>query len=404
MPTQAKPYTVTAITRMIKSAIEEMYPDVWLEGEMTGYIHHSSGHRYFSLKDQNAVIKCAMWRSVGAYLRFEPENGQKVLCRGDITVYEKAGQYQLSCKEIVPVGVGPLELAFRQLHEKLSKEGLFDEDRKKPLPQFPTRIGIVTSPTGAAIRDIIQIATRRNDTVQLIIYPAAVQGNGAEETIAAGIRYFNTRDDIDLIICGRGGGSLEDLWPFNTEITVRAIAESRLPVVSAVGHEIDITLSDVVSDLRAPTPSAAAELTIWSKQEFKERINGEIYLQSQRLGGLVKQARQELQGILKRPVFERPLDQINQRRQYVDQLSRLTMISGKNLFERHKNDLSLVMSKLEALSPMKTLARGYSVTRQLTTGKVIASVVGLTNGVTIESTVTDGRIRSTVTEVIPDTN
>jgi exodeoxyribonuclease VII large subunit len=404
MPPPSKPYTVTAITRMIKSALEEMYPDVWIEGEISGYIHHSSGHRYFSLKDANAVLKCAMWRSVGAYLRFEPENGQKVLCRGDITVYEKGGQYQLSAKEIVPVGVGPLELAFRQLHEKLSKEGLFDEDRKKPIPQFPTRIGIVTSPTGAAIRDIIQIATRRNDTVQLIIYPAAVQGTGAEETIAAGIRYFNTRDDIDLIICGRGGGSLEDLWPFNTEITVRAIAESRLPVVSAVGHEIDITLSDLASDLRAPTPSAAAELTVWSKQEFKERINGEIYMQTQRLQGLVRHARQELHGLLKRPVFERPLDQINQRRQYVDQLSRLTMLSGKNLFEHYKNNLSLVMSRLEALSPIKTLARGYSVTRQMATGKVITSVAGVKSGGPIETTVTDGRIRSTVTEIIPDTN
>jgi exodeoxyribonuclease VII large subunit len=404
MPIPAKPFTVTAITRMIKSALEEMYPDVWIEGEISGYIHHSSGHRYFSLKDQNAVLKCAMWRSIGAYLRFEPENGQKVLCRGDITVYEKGGQYQLSCKEIVPVGVGPLELAFRQLHEKLSKEGLFDEDRKKSIPQFPTRIGIVTSRTGAAIRDIIQIATRRNDTVQLIIYPAAVQGTGAEETIAAGIRYFNSRDDIDLIICGRGGGSLEDLWPFNTEITVRAIAESRLPVVSAVGHEIDITLSDLASDLRAPTPSAAAELTVWSKQEFKERINGEIYLQSQRLQGLVKHARQELHGLLNRPVFERPLDQINQRRQYVDQLSRLTMLSGKNLFDRYKNNLSLVMSRLETLSPLKTLARGYSVTRQLTTGKVITAVAGVKSGDPIETTVTDGRIRSTVTEIIPDSN
>lgn len=404
MPIPAKPYTVTAITRMIKSALEEMYPDVWIEGEISGYIHHSSGHRYFSLKDQNAVLKCAMWRSVGAYLRFEPENGQKVLVRGDITVYEKGGQYQLSAKEIVPVGVGPLELAFRQLHEKLSKEGLFDEDRKKPIPEFPTRIGIVTSPTGAAIRDIIQIATRRNDTVQLVIYPAAVQGTGAEETIAAGIRYFNSRDDIDLIICGRGGGSLEDLWPFNTEITVRAIADSSIPVVSAVGHEVDITLSDLASDLRAPTPSAAAELTIWSKQEFKERVNGEIYLQSQRLKGLVRQARQELHGLLKRPVFERPLDQINQRRQYVDQLSRLAILSGKNLFDRYKNDLSLVMSRLEALSPLKTLARGYSVTRHLATGKVIISVARMKSGTPLQTTVTDGRIRSTVTEIIPDAN
>ncbi len=404
MPAPTKPFTVTAITRMIKSALEEMYPDIWIEGEISGYIHHSSGHRYFSLKDQNAVLKCAMWRSVGAYLKFEPENGQKILCRGDITVYEKGGQYQLSCKEILPVGIGPLELAFRQLHEKLSKEGLFDEVRKRALPEFPTTIGIVTSPTGAAIRDIIQIATRRNDTVQLIIYPAAVQGTGAEETIAAGIRYFNTRDDIDLIICGRGGGSLEDLWPFNTEITVRAIVESRIPVVSAVGHEIDITLSDLASDLRAPTPSAAAELTVWSKQEFKERIGGEIYLQTQRLQSMVKHARQELTGLLKRPVYERPLDLVNQRRQYVDQLTRLTTVSGKNLFERHKNNLSLIMARLDTLSPLKTLARGYSVTRDAKSGKVITSTKGVRTGSEIETTVTDGRLRATINEIIPDSH
>lgn len=402
MPPPSKPFTVTAITRMIKSALEEMYPDTWIEGEISGYIHHSSGHRYFSLKDANAVLKCAMWRSVGTYLRFEPENGQKVICRGDITVYEKGGQYQLSCKEIVPVGVGPLELAFRQLHEKLSKDGLFDEDRKKPLPEFPTTIGIVTSPTGAAIRDIIQIATRRNDTIQLIIYPAAVQGTGAEETIAAGIRYFNTRDDIDLIICGRGGGSLEDLWPFNTEITVRAIVDSQIPIVSAVGHEIGITLSDLASDLRAPTPSAAAELTVWSKQEFKERVNGEIYLQTQRLQSMVRHARQELSGLLARPVLQRPLDLVNQRRQYIDQLTRLTTLYGKNLFDRHKNQLSLVMSRLETLSPLKTLARGYSVTRLADSGKVVTTISSVRVGSTIETTVTDGKFRSTVSEILPE--
>jgi exodeoxyribonuclease VII large subunit len=403
MRTQPKPYTVTAITRMIKSALEEMYPDIWIEGEMSGYIHHSSGHRYFSLKDENAVIKCAMWRSVGAYLKFEPENGHKVLCRGDITVYEKGGQYQLSCKEIVPVGIGPLELAFRQLFEKLSAEGLFGEDRKKPIPEYPTCIGIVTSPTGAAIRDIIQISKRRNDTVQLIIYPAQVQGDGAEKTIAAGIEYFNTRDDIDLIICGRGGGSLEDLWPFNTEVTVRAIVDSRIPVVSAVGHEIDVTLSDMAADLRAPTPSAAAELTVWSKQEFKERIDGLVYTQTQRLKSLVRQARQELSALLKRTVYTRPFDQINQRRQYIDQLARLANSAGKNLFERYRNSLSLLLSRLETLSPLKTLARGYSVTRRLADQMVIYSVKSVKPGETLETIVTDGRLQTVVNRIVSET-
>jgi exodeoxyribonuclease VII large subunit len=402
MPAPPKAFTVTAITRMIKSALEEMYPDVWVEGEISGYIHHTSGHRYFSLKDENAVLKCVIWRTAGAYLKFEPKNGQKILARGDITVYEKGGQYQLTAKEIVPVGIGPLELAFRQLFEKLSAEGLFDEDRKKPIPEFPTRIGIVTSPTGAAIRDIMQIAARRNNTVQLIIYPAQVQGDGAEETIAAGIRYFNTREDIDLIICGRGGGSLEDLWPFNTEVTVRAIVASRIPVISAVGHEIDVTLSDMAADLRAPTPSAAAELAVWSKQEFKERLDGLLYAQTQRLQSLVRHARQGLGGLLTRPVFVRPLDQIYQRRQYIDQLARLANSAGKNLFERHKNGLSLVLSRMEALSPLKTLARGYSVTRRVDDQRVITSVTAVKSGETIETIVVDGRLQAVVNKILPD--
>jgi len=218
-----KAYTVTAVTRMIKSSLEEQFKDIWVEGEISNYHHHSSGHRYLNLKDERAVLKIVMWKSVGAYLKFEPEDGQKVLACGSITVYEKGGQYQLTCRKLVPVGIGPLELAFRKLYEKLSSEGLFDDDRKQPIPKYPLKIGVVTSPTGAAVRDIIQIARRRNDSVQLVIFPAQVQGDGAEETIAAGIEYFNTRDDVDLIITGRGGGSLEDLWPFNTEVTVRAM-------------------------------------------------------------------------------------------------------------------------------------------------------------------------------------
>ncbi|MFQ6008837.1 MAG: exodeoxyribonuclease VII large subunit, partial [Candidatus Zixiibacteriota bacterium] len=280
MHMQPQAYTVTEITRLIKSTLEESFYDIWVEGEISNYHLHSSGHRYFNLKDENAVIRVTLWRSIGAYLKFEPEDGQKVLVYGNITVYERGGNYQLNCQKLVPVGVGELELAFRQLYEKLSAEGLFDEERKKKIPQYAFQIGIVTSPTGAAIRDIIQIARRRNDSVTLLIYPAQVQGDGAEYTIAAGIEYFNSRDDIDLLIVGRGGGSLEDLWPFNTEVTVRAIAASRIPVISAVGHEVDVTLSDLVADLRAPTPSAASELAVWSKREFLELVDSNLRRQA----------------------------------------------------------------------------------------------------------------------------
>jgi len=399
MPDQPKAYTVTAITRMIKAELEERFQSVWVEGEISNYHLHTSGHRYITLKDENAVLKVVMWRSAGMSLRFEPESGQKVLAFGDITVYEKGGQYQLQCRKLIPAGVGELELAFRQLHEKLSAEGLFDEDRKVPLPRYPKKIGIVTSPTGAAIRDIIQISRRRNPAVQLVVFPAAVQGDGAEQTIAAGIEYFNTRDDIELIITGRGGGSLEDLWPFNTEVTVRAIAASRIPIVSAVGHEIDITLSDLAADLRAPTPSAAAELTVWSRREFLEEIDAMLYTQAAQLENLVEYARERLRNILGRPVFRRPADMVNQRRQQLDELVRLMSTAGKNLFERFRNGLSLSLSRLETLSPLRTLARGYSVSRRQRDQGLVRSWKDIGEGEKMETIVADGRLISMIEAV-----
>ncbi len=399
MLNQPKAYSVAAITRMIKASLEEQYSDVWVEGEISNYHHHTSGHRYLNLKDENAVLRVVMWRSVGAYLKFEPEGGQKVLAHGDITVYEKGGQYQLVCRKLVPVGIGELELAFRQLYEKLSAKGLFDEDRKQEIPQYPEKIGVVTSPTGAAIRDIIQIAQRRNDSVELIIFPAQVQGDGAEKTIAAGIEYFNTRDDIDIIITGRGGGSLEDLWPFNTEKVVRAIAASRIPVISAVGHEIDTTLSDLAADLRAPTPSAAAELAVWSKREFIEDLNSLIVTQANLLGALIREARRNLRTLLTRPVFKRPYDIINQRRQYLDNLARLLVSAGKNRFEESKNRLSLMLTRLGALSPLNILARGYSVSRKEADGSVIRSTREIKRNEHVETILVDGSFLSVVKNV-----
>lgn len=402
METATQAYTVTAITRRIKEALENSLQGVWVEGEVSNYLHHGSGHRYLNLKDEHATIKLTIWRSVGTYLKFEPENGQKVLAYGDITVYEKGGSYQLNCRKLVPVGVGELELAFRQLHEKLEAEGLFAAERKVAMPLFPQKIGIVTSPTGAAIRDIIQIARRRNNSVELIIYPATVQGDGAEKTIAAGIEYFNSREDIDIIITGRGGGSLEDLWPFNTEVTVRAIAASRIPVISAVGHEVDTTLADLVADLRAPTPSAAAELAVWSKREMAERLAYFSHRQASLLDRLVKAARSELSALMDRPVFARPLDLIVQRQQQLDSLTRALGSAGKNSFEKHKNRLSLFLARLESLSPLKILARGYAVSRKLPQGNLIRSVKDILPGDRMETVLADGRVKSFVEEVKTD--
>ncbi|MFQ5499981.1 MAG: exodeoxyribonuclease VII large subunit [Candidatus Zixiibacteriota bacterium] len=396
MPGQPKPYTVTAITRIIKSTLEDRLSQICVEGEISNYLHHTSGHRYLSLKDERATLKVTIWRSAGASLKFEPENGLKVVAFGDISVYEKGGNYQLNCRRLTPAGMGELELAFRQLHDKLQAEGLFEDDRKKSIPQYCRRIGIVTSPTGAAIRDIIQIAKRRNDAVELFVFPAQVQGDGAENTIAAGIEYFNSRDDIDAIITGRGGGSLEDLWPFNTEVTVRAIAASRIPVISAVGHEIDRTLSDCVADKRAPTPSAAAELVVWSKKETLEGISWQVRQQAMLLTAVVENGREIIGGFLARPVFARPLDIVDQRRQHLDSLWRVAAAAGKNCFDGYRNRLSLSVARLDAMSPLKILGRGYSVTRKIPGETLVGSIGDVQSGDSLETLLTNGRIISTV--------
>ena len=392
-------YTVSAITRRIKDGLEAAFAGIWVEGEISDYHHHTSGHRYLTLKDARAVLKAVVWRSVGDRLKFEPEPGQKIRAFGDITVYEKGGIYQLNCRRLEPIGVGALELAFRQLYEKLAKEGLFADARKQPLPPYPGRIGVVTSPTGAAVRDIIQVARRRNPGVELLIYPAQVQGDGAEQTLAAGVNYFNTRDDVDLLIIGRGGGSIEDLWAFNTELVVRAIAASQLPVVSAVGHEVDLTLSDLSADLRAPTPSAAAELTVWSGREYKERIAALVRRQAVLLGVRLTAEKQRLRAVLRRPALARPLEPLAQRRQRLDETLTGLTAAARNSLERHRNRLSLALARLEALSPLGILARGYSITRSLPDRGLIRSVDGATPDLKIETVLIDGRVISTVEEI-----
>lgn len=397
--TDEKVYTVTAITRLIKYTLEEAFPSVWVEGEISNYIHHSSGHRYLILKDENAAIKLTIWRSVGATLKFEPENGIKVRAFGDVTVYEKGGNYQLNVKRLVPVGVGELEIAFRQLYEKLSEEGLFDPSRKKRLPEYPETVGIVTSPTGAAIRDIIQISRRRNNAIQLILYPAQVQGEGAEKTIIAGIEYFNTRPDVDAIIIGRGGGSLEDLWAFNEESLVRAIVKSEKPIVSGVGHEIDTTLSDLAADLRAPTPSAAAEMVIWNKEDFIYNVKDLAGRLATGFEILIERRRRDMRHFIERPIFRRPESVINERRQYLDNLFNLFGRAGKNLLEIKKNSVSLILSRLETLSPKAILKRGYAVLMAVPEGGMIKSIADLERNDIIEAILADGSVTAQVKDI-----
>lgn len=352
--------SVSELTKSIKLLLEDNFPKVWVEGEISNYIKHSSGHLYFTLKDEGAQIKCVVWRGMTRYLFFEPENGMKVKANGQITVYERSGQYQLVISTMKPAGIGNLELAFQQLKARLDKEGLFDETHKKPIPKFPERIGVVTSPTGAAIRDIIKVIKYLSPWVEIILRPALVQGEGAAADIAKAIEEFNAYGDVDLVIVGRGGGSLEDLWPFNEEITARAIYASKIPIISAVGHQIDFTIADFVADLRAPTPSAAAEMAVPKGEELQQYL-GESYRRLCRLQlDMLDSHKADLHKLISRYGLRRPLEIINFRMQRLDELNQSFQKTSLHMIERFKNQLAVITTKLTAVSPKAIMQRGYA--------------------------------------------
>ena len=396
---QAKIYTVSEITREIKNLLEQSFPTLWVEGEISNYILHSSGHRYFSLKDENAQIRCVLFRWEGRRLGFEPQDGMKVYALGNLTVYEKSGQYQLSVIRLHPVGIGELELAFQQLKERLYNEGLFDEAHKKPIPEYPQTIGVVTSPTGAAIRDIINIIHRRDPGVKIILYPARVQGEGAGEEIAQAIRDFNEYKKVDLLIVGRGGGSLEDLWAFNEEVVARAIYNSEIPVISAVGHEVDFTIADFVADLRAPTPSAAAELAVKNRLETVKEVKNlfKTLISTQRL--IIEDYKSRINSARESYGFRRAIDLIAQKAQRADELLRGLLKEIKNYFDSKKKSLSLVSGKLNALSPLAVLERGFSLTRKLPQMEIIRDASSLRLKDEIEVKFFRGRIEAEVKKI-----
>jgi exodeoxyribonuclease VII large subunit len=363
--------TVTELTDRIKTELEEKFPGVWVTGEISNYLHHSSGHRYFTLKDANAQIKCVIWKFVGQHMTFKPDNGMKVKLFGDVTVYPKGGVYQIRVTRLQPLGVGDLEAQFQALKEELFKEGLFDEEYKQPLPEFPSTIGLITSPTGAAVRDMISILQRRAPWVKIILAPVHVQGEGAAEEIARAIEMFNRYDKVDLLIAGRGGGSLEDLWAFNEEVLARAIFESRIPVVSAVGHQIDYTISDFVADLRAPTPSAAAELTVPDRREIEaylRKVKGKL---SHGALTYIELAREKLNGFTRSPVFKRPFDLVYRRQQELDELKTALYKQFSYYLSYQKQNLGAITEKLLALSPESILKRGFAVVRSDPEGLIL---------------------------------
>lgn len=392
-------YTVTAVNRMARYTIEESFPSIWVEGEISNYHHHGSGHRYFSLKDEESQLRCAMWRSSAAYLKFEPKDGLKVIANGNLTIYEKGGQYQLVVRKLLPSGMGELELAFRQLKEKLEKEGLFDPAHKKPLPQYPMRVGIVTSPTGAVIHDIIRVIQRRNSKLDIILWPSEVQGDIAPPQLAEGIGRFNEYGQVDLIIIGRGGGSLEDLWAFNDERVVRAVYGSAIPVVSAVGHEVDYTLTDLAADYSAATPSMAAEIVSWPLDDFQAALSGFVREMDRSLREMLKEKKARFLELAGARVLTRPEAMLEPRYQYLDNQIRLLHLLSEKRFDTFRKAMALNMSRLEALSPLAVLARGYAVARTSPGKKVLRSVADIGVGGRMETIIPDGSLISSVEEI-----
>jgi exodeoxyribonuclease VII large subunit len=345
---QRRVWTVRDLMAAVRTRMEREYTDVWVEGEVSNFRPAESGHLYFTLKDEGSQMRVVMFRSQARLLRFKPADGMAILARGRITVYEARGELQLSAEFLEPKGAGALQVAFEQLKAKLAAEGLFDRERKKPIPAFPRRVGIVTSPRGAAIQDILNILRRRHRGVNVLIYPAQVQGAGAASEVGSGVRYFNRAKNVDVIVVARGGGSLEDLAAFNDEGLARTIATSQLPVISAVGHETDFTICDFVSDLRAPTPSAAAELVIESQHRIEERVDT-LRTRLQRAARYqVLMARQRLTQLSQHGAFARMQQALGRRAQRVDELVFRMAGAHRNQLQAYRRRLDVASARVRA--------------------------------------------------------
>jgi exodeoxyribonuclease VII large subunit len=436
--------TVTGLTSLIRGVLEENFDQVWVEGEISNYACPQSGHCYFTLKDAGAQIRCVMFRSAARSMKFTPRDGMRVLARARLTVFEPRGEYQLVAEYLEPQGIGGLQLAFIQLKERLAKEGLFSELHKKEIPKLPQKIGVVTSPTGAAIRDILTVLSRRFANVQILIAPVRVQGEGAADEIAMAIDDLNRYGDIDTMIVGRGGGSLEDLWAFNEESVARAIFRSKIPVISAVGHEVDFTISDFVADLRAATPSAAAELVVRSKKELVAELDSLIHrldlAQSRRLERLqtrlsslsrlvadpsrvLGHLSQRVDSLDARLVREVGLLLDRQNEKMVTLSARLAQQSPELSLKRTSDRLAILnlrmdqamkrqlssiseclrggVGKLEVISPLATLSRGYSITKRLPKGSIVRDSAELAPGDTLELLFARGGARCKVESTTP---
>ncbi len=404
-------YTVAQITRYLKELFDSDYllQNLWVQGEVSNFIRSAAGHVYFTLKDNNSQIRCVMFRGQAARRgredrlasgdNFMPSNGMAVIVHGRLSIYDVQGVYQLYADLIRPEGVGLLHLQFEELRARLEREGLFHEARKRPLPRFPRRIGVVTSPTGAVLHDIITVITRRFPFIDLVLAPSLVQGDGAADEICQAIEALNEFAEVDLIILARGGGSIEELWPFNEEKVARAIYGSRVPVITGIGHETDFTIADWVADCRAPTPSVAAELAVPNQHECQMQLDALRNRLLQTAQARVDARRSECRHLVEGLARTSPIALLQRQKQRVDDLSRWMDVQVRHYLDLEREKLRSLAAQLESLSPHKTLARGYSVCRRAADGKVVSSVSQVADGDELVIRVYDGEFQGEVISI-----
>lgn len=395
--------TVTELNNYIKGVFEKdiLLGDVWIKGEISNFKFHSTGHLYFSIKDEESVIRAVMFRFAASKIAFVPENGMKILAHGRITSFVRDGQYQIYLDSMEPDGIGALYIAYEQLKRKLESEGLFDKARKKPIPKIPSRIGIITSPTGAAIRDMINVTGRRFPHAKIILYPSLVQGPDAPPTLVAGLRHFNENNAADVIIIGRGGGSIEDLWAFNDERVAYAVAASKIPVISAVGHETDFTICDFVADRRAPTPSAAAEIAVPDTNELKNKFNNVIKHELSLIEKAMSNRREKLTMLSSSRILNTPQLLIDDRRMATVLASERMLSAQNDKISSFKVRLGHISGKLEAINPLSVISRGYSAV--YTENKSLVKTVDqLKEGMKVSFKTSDGEADATIDSIRKD--
>lgn len=397
-----KPVSVSVLTDAIRHTMNQKFGRVFVEAEISGITKPQSGHIYLTLKDEFAQINSVVWRTTAEQLKFELEDGQKVVCGGYVDIYPQRGTYQLIVQQIQPVGIGELELAFRQLHAKLQSEGLFNAEHKKALPRYPKKVAVVTSPTGAAVRDFLQVLHRRWKNIEVTILPVKVQGEGSAGEVAAAIRSVSKfKTPPDVVVVTRGGGSKEDLWSFNEEIVCRAIHACPVPVMSAVGHEVDVSLSDLVADVRALTPSEAAERLVPDQAVVIKQLGNVRTRMTRALLDRLEFATAEVEQIAARPVFVRPMVLVQRNVQQVVDLRQRMQLAMKRKTELATSEVGSMAGRLEAINPLSVLARGYSLTSKAADGLLVTNSESLQVGDVIETRLSKGKVTSEITDVRP---